>query len=128
MKKNTFTGNTVAAFIFIVGMSSLVMAQPISHMTSAYFHTPLGALTFLPTALPAMSIHLTLSQAANQAVLAAQEPAFMVLNEQADANEDPLFKNAVSELTKANESLQKLSDQEIAAIILSIGENLATGF
>ncbi|MGZ3774554.1 MAG: hypothetical protein ACXVCY_12270 [Pseudobdellovibrionaceae bacterium] len=126
MKKKVFFYTNIVAVIVGLGICPLAMARPLSHSISAYFHSDFGALTFLPTALPALTVKFITSLTANQAVLAAQEPAFLVLNGQEGAEENPLFKNAVSEIIKDNEHLKSLNDQQMAAIILNIGESISS--
>lgn len=132
MKKRIF--NTLAF------LSSTVTISVSPAMASQYFdefynfcrESTAMCVVSAPTHLPMITLmmitvgplELSLRGKVNQAVAVAQEPAFMVLNNQTDANQNPLFTNAVSELKKENPQIRDVNDQEMAAIILKIGEQL----
>lgn len=127
MKKNIFS--TLVVIGLFGGVSSSVMG---SELIPPCSNKGLCA-TFAPTGLPVFFIvglftvgpvEVTMDKKANEAVVAAQEPAFMVLNNQVDAKENPLFKNAVAELKKNNPKIQDSGDQEMASVIMQIGDQL----
>lgn len=57
--------------------------------------------------------------------MAAQEPAFMVLNNVLGATESPLFQDAVKDLKKTNPEIVKATDQEMAALIFTLEQHEA---
>lgn len=136
MKKQII--NTFSSLTIVSTMSSFAGAAELSrslfdnfsgHCKDNIAPCIISAPTTLPMAtlivITVGPLALTMDGKANEAVAAAQEPAFMVLNNLQDANENPLFQNAVTELKKENPQLREVSDQELASIILKIGEQLS---
>ncbi|MGZ3768495.1 MAG: hypothetical protein ACXVCP_07465 [Bdellovibrio sp.] len=115
--------------------SSTVHASEMSKCSDSQ----MNCLIFLPTLIPVTALMAVLypfygsykmadamtkscKGRCNEAVMAAQEPAYMVLNSEPDALENPLFQDAVKELKKANVQIEKAGNQEMAALILTLGQ------
>ncbi|MGZ3775825.1 MAG: hypothetical protein ACXVCY_18540 [Pseudobdellovibrionaceae bacterium] len=67
-------------------------------------------------------VALSMDSKANEAVAAAQEPAYMVLNNEPGATDNPLFQNAVTILKKEVPEIKTANDEQMAALILKLGE------
>lgn len=128
MRKNIFTGLLIYTAIGTAGSSAIAFDET-EIIRDCIVKQPL-CLTSIPTLIPMFTlvnitggaVEISLAGKANEAIAAAQEPAFLILNNQNKEVHNPLFVNAVLELKKQNPQISEISDLEMAAIILRIGE------